>query len=46
MRGRRKSKKGQTPGLKMERKKTRGGLEGENEIREVGKNKEKEVGKV
>lgn len=41
-----KSKKGQTPELKMERKKTRGGLEGENEIREVEKNKEKEVGKV
>lgn len=35
VRGSRKAEKGQTSGLKMESEKTRGGLEGENEIREV-----------
>lgn len=46
VRGGRKSKKGQTSGLKMESQKTRGGLGGENEIREVEKSREEEVGKV
>ena len=43
---RRKSKKGQRSEIKMKSKKTRGGLEGENKMREVETRIEKAVEKV